>query len=93
MKWLIAAAAGLAICASAHANTTSAPQTSATESADRNSDAQEVICKKQKPPTGSRLSRKEVCATRSQWAQIAEDARRTTQDIQGQGKYNMDKGD
>ncbi len=88
MKLLIAAAAGLVFCASAHADTTPAQ-----EEAKQKSSRETVICKKQKPLTGTRLRRQEVCATQAQWAQIAEEARNATQDIQGQGKFNMDKGD
>ena len=44
----------------------------------------QVVCESQEE-TGSRLTRRKVCRTRSQWAQIRQDERSTVERIQASG--------
>ena len=51
------------------------------ESKDSKKDPNEVICRTSNE-TGSRLAKKRVCMTRSEWKQYREDLRHTVQRVQ-----------
>lgn len=49
-------------------------------------DPDEVICRYEPPPTGSRLGKRRICATRSEWDALADSAREETRLLQSGGK-------
>lgn len=49
-------------------------------------DPDEVICKYEPPPTGSRLGKRRICATRSEWDDISDSAREETRLLQSGGR-------
>lgn len=53
----------------------------------------DVICRDQTIETGSRLgTKRRLCATRAEWETLEADSRKTTEDLQGSGKYSLGRG-
>lgn len=49
-------------------------------------DPNETICRSEPPPSGTRLGKRRMCATRAQWDEMARSAREETELLQQGGK-------
>ncbi len=50
-------------------------------------DPDEVICRYEPAPTGTRLGKRRICATRAEWDDLSASARAETERIQGGAKH------
>jgi hypothetical protein len=57
------------------------------------SGADEEICRKMDPYTGSRVGGRKVCMTKAEWDERERAAKEFAKDAATNGKWNLDKGD
>lgn len=58
-------------------------QTDAADNTDNATNAaNEIICRREPPPVGSRIGARRICKTRLEWDRIRDEARQTLQDAQ-----------
>ncbi|SMF77406.1 hypothetical protein [Allosphingosinicella indica] len=85
LRIAMAAAAAFAFHAAAPAT-----QTPAAEKASASADGDKLICRKQQPPSGTRIGPTRVCATATEWQmrdEMTQETRRNIDKVQQQRAY------